>query len=203
MITGTQFSPTLSRRYAHGLYGRVLLRSLFMKPEASKVPGHLSLREGLSLTEQVRDTQGGVVVEIGSFLGRSANFLMEGNPKHLYCIDTWQNDTMTEGKRDTFAIFQKNMARWDGRYTAIRKDSRVAGREWVEPIDLLWIDGDHSYEGCLADLENFFPHLKPGGWVGLHDYLNPCGVATAVDAYLTNRVSDDRLVGTIFYARKN
>jgi predicted O-methyltransferase YrrM len=35
--------------------------------------------------------------------------------------------------------------------------------------DLLFIDGDHSYEGCLADLEKHFPRLAPGGHVLLHD----------------------------------
>lgn len=38
--------------------------------------------------------------------------------------------------------------------------------------DLLFIDGDHSYEGCRADVERFVPTLlRPGGYFILHDYF--------------------------------
>lgn len=38
--------------------------------------------------------------------------------------------------------------------------------------DLLFIDGDHSYEGCKADVERFVPNLlRPGGYFILHDYF--------------------------------
>jgi predicted O-methyltransferase YrrM len=38
-------------------------------------------------------------------------------------------------------------------------------------IDLLFIDGDHSYEGCRADVEMYGPLVRPGGLVVLHDIL--------------------------------
>ena len=38
------------------------------------------------------------------------------------------------------------------------------------PIDLLIIDGDHSYKGVKADLEVWLQHVKRGGLVFLHDY---------------------------------
>jgi len=38
--------------------------------------------------------------------------------------------------------------------------------------DLILIDGDHRYEGCLADVEALIPnHLRPGGYFILHDYF--------------------------------
>src|SRR6202043_3903805 len=40
------------------------------------------------------------------------------------------------------------------------------------PIRLLWIDGDHSYEGAKKDLDGFLPRLVPGGVVAFHDALN-------------------------------
>ena len=43
--------------------------------------------------------------------------------------------------------------------------------EWEgDPIDLLIIDGDHSYEGVKADLDVWLKHIKPGGLIFLHDY---------------------------------
>ncbi|XFA72423.1 class I SAM-dependent methyltransferase [Thermosynechococcaceae cyanobacterium Okahandja] len=38
-------------------------------------------------------------------------------------------------------------------------------------VDLIFIDGDHSYEGCKADVFNYIPwYLRPGGYFILHDY---------------------------------
>lgn len=35
--------------------------------------------------------------------------------------------------------------------------------------DMLFIDGDHTYEGAKADFELFSPLVRPGGMVGFHD----------------------------------
>lgn len=37
-------------------------------------------------------------------------------------------------------------------------------------INLLVIDGDHSYDGVKFDFENYFPLLQPGGYVVFDDY---------------------------------
>lgn len=39
----------------------------------------------------------------------------------------------------------------------------------VKRIDLLFIDGDHSYEGCKADIESWYPFIKNGGIMLFHD----------------------------------
>lgn len=39
-------------------------------------------------------------------------------------------------------------------------------------MDFVYIDGDHSYEACLADLEAYFPKVKRSGILSGHDYLN-------------------------------
>lgn len=38
-----------------------------------------------------------------------------------------------------------------------------------EPVDFLFIDGDHSYEGVRQDWEMYSPMVRPGGLVGFHD----------------------------------
>jgi len=40
------------------------------------------------------------------------------------------------------------------------------------PIDFLFIDGDHSYEGIKGDWEAWSNHIRPGGIVALHDSVN-------------------------------
>ena len=40
------------------------------------------------------------------------------------------------------------------------------------PIDMLFIDGDHTYEGVKADYELYSPLVRPGGIIGFHDIVN-------------------------------
>lgn len=57
-----------------------------------------------------------------------------------------------------------------GRYTAINKNSLDAAQNWSVPLDMLYIDGDHTYEGCTADIIAWEPHLKDGGIIAFDDY---------------------------------
>jgi predicted O-methyltransferase YrrM len=58
-------------------------------------------------------------------------------------------------------------------------------------IDAIYIDADHSYEGCLRDLESAYRVVKKGGYIMGHDYkiTNKChhnhifGVGQAVDEF--------------------
>jgi predicted O-methyltransferase YrrM len=41
-----------------------------------------------------------------------------------------------------------------------------------QPLDFLFIDGDHSYEGVRTDFELYGPLVREGGLIALHD-INP------------------------------
>jgi len=38
-------------------------------------------------------------------------------------------------------------------------------------LDLLFIDGDHSYEGIQQDFLDYAPFVKSGGWIAFHDVV--------------------------------
>ncbi|WP_375202132.1 class I SAM-dependent methyltransferase [Hyphococcus sp.] len=59
-------------------------------------------------------------------------------------------------------------------------DSRKTRYDQIGAFDFLFIDGDHSYEGCFDDLNNWFPLLSPGGHVVLHDSYHGQPVMDAV-----------------------
>ena len=40
----------------------------------------------------------------------------------------------------------------------------------ANPIDFVFIDGDHSYDACRADIEAWTPFVKPGGVIAFHDF---------------------------------
>jgi predicted O-methyltransferase YrrM len=48
---------------------------------------------------------------------------------------------------------------------------RVQGVLRGRPVDVLFIDGDHTPAGVRRDLEMYTPLVRPGGWVGLHDIV--------------------------------
>ncbi|MGA2248217.1 MAG: class I SAM-dependent methyltransferase [Verrucomicrobiota bacterium] len=119
-----------------------------------------------------------VCVEIGSARGKSACFvglaLKRNGRGVLYAIDphtttNWNDSTSV----DTFPIIQANLrqAGVAEQVEIVRKTSAEAAKGWNKKIDLIFIDGDHSYEGVKADWELFLPHLKPFGMVVFHDTL--------------------------------
>lgn len=74
----------------------------------------------------------------------------------------------------------------------IQSDSSAAGVAWPEQnIDLLIVDGDHSYEGVKRDLEAWWEHVNLKGLVFFHDYYREGaeweGVAIAAKEWLASR----------------
>jgi len=119
-----------------------------------------------------------VCVEVGSARGRSTCFiaraLKENNGGRLFAIDphsrTDWNDADSVG---TYALLRRNLGLLDldDYVTILRENSAKAAAEWRRPIDVLFIDGDHSYEGVKSDWERFARFVKPFGIVVFHDTL--------------------------------
>lgn len=84
--------------------------------------------------------------------------------------------------------FYKSFAQKDQTIRLIRADSheqvtqeKVAAILQVNKIDLLFIDGDHTYEGVKKDFDMYGPLVKDGGMIVLHDIVSHrqvhgCGV---------------------------
>jgi predicted O-methyltransferase YrrM len=84
--------------------------------------------------------------------------------------------------------FYKSFAQKDQTIRLVRADShepatkgKVATILQRNKIDLLFIDGDHTYEGVKQDFEMYEPFVKKGGMIVLHDIVphrqeHGCGV---------------------------
>jgi len=48
----------------------------------------------------------------------------------------------------------------------------VVKKQFDKPIDILFIDGDHKYEGAKKDFEMYVPLVKKGGLIIMHDTVN-------------------------------
>lgn len=147
---------------------------------------------------------GATCAEIGSYLGASALVMSSALPDgaRLFCIDTWMNDAMSEGVRDTYAEFLSNTARCGDRIVAVRSESTEAARRFESTLDFLFIDGDHSYEGCRSDLEAWLPKLKPGAVVAFHDIGWADGVQRAVgELFVPVQQGSGNFLPNLYWAR--
>lgn len=115
-------------------------------------------------------------VEIGSAQGWSTCHLglalRENVHGKLYAIDphmpTAWNDTAAV---ESLPALQRNLRRCgvESYVEIVRATSQEAAKNWTRPIDLLFIDGDHSYDGVKRDWTLFSPHLTPFGVTVFHD----------------------------------
>ena len=116
------------------------------------------------------------IVEIGSWKGKSTVLLQLSNEKaDIYAIDPHKGSHEHKelfGKVDTYAEFMSNIKLHCNpeKIKVLRKFSREAALDVPDGIDFLWIDGSHDYKDVRSDFELYFPKLKPGGWVAMHDY---------------------------------
>lgn len=128
--------------------------------------------------------KGGNCIEIGVWRGEFTRMLLdELEPERLTLIDPWMN--FDERKHafdgstntDTFErIFLEVKQKFQQEITAgqvaiKRALSSVALSEIEEDsLDFAYLDGDHSYDGVMADLEGVFPLMKVGGVIMMDDY---------------------------------
>jgi predicted O-methyltransferase YrrM len=142
--------------------------------DAFSIISHLTVSERVKLFELATGRLN--IAEIGSYVGASACcFGAAGrdlNSGKIICIDTWNNNAMSEGNRDTWAEFQRNTQAYKSHIIPIRGFSTAVVQEvrrQAPKLDLLFIDGDHSYEGVKADWEAYKSFLQSGSIVIFHD----------------------------------
>ena len=151
-----------------------------LKDAIRTVDGWLSEREAQYLYALAKDGPGhGVVVEIGSWKGKSTIMLAGGTKaakrEKVFAIDPHVGgpDQAKYGHTNvnTELEFRQNIARAGvSEYvTAIVKRSTDAVRNWNSAVRLLWIDGDHSYEAVRDDFVFWHPYVVDGGIIAFHD----------------------------------
>lgn len=121
----------------------------------------------VELARQVPDD--GLIVEIGGEFGQSASLFARGaaDQVRIVTIDKFPGDLLDQHRQNL------DEAGYGGRTEQITGDSQVAVETWDGDINLLFIDGDHSYEGAKADLDAWTPYLALDGVLVVHDVAQP------------------------------
>jgi predicted O-methyltransferase YrrM len=143
------------------------------------VRGTLNMNDAKALVQHASNlTDGSKYVETGSYLGCSSILIACHSNATVYAHDIWvSNWDELKGSpppeiKDYFYEFYKNVSRngLQNRIIPIRGNSvYTLGIHEYESIDLAFIDGDHSYEGCLKDLQMVHPRMKKNSTILIHD----------------------------------
>ena len=160
----------LARRIAQQITQRL---TLWGKPswlrQVLRTPGMISLSEAQTLYDLARRVDDGCIVEVGSYRGRSTSALaygsQHGSSAPIYAVEPHEPfDGVLgatfgpEDRRGFFCTMLRTSA-----YRLVRllnAGSEVVTPGWQQPVALLWLDGDHTYEGVKRDLDCWRPHLR-------------------------------------------
>ena len=118
-------------------------------------------------------------LEIGSFNGNSAKFMLENiltnETSKLTCIDPWKGETVFNNQKINFLDVEKEfdnkMINFKKQIIKAKSDSAV----WLTnnrniQYDFIYIDGDHMPQAVMLDLLLSFKLLKPHGIMAMDDY---------------------------------
>jgi Methyltransferase domain len=166
--------------------------------------------------------RGGVCAEIGIWAGGySERILKLRRPRELHLIDPWLfvpslPERMYGGAVARDQCYMDNLMRSVVERFSAHPEVRIHRKTSVEAatefrkghFDWIYIDGDHSFESVLADLNAWFPKLKAGGTIICDDYTwmdeaRTYSVKRAVEAFMhANPAHAGRLVFGQFLIRK-
>ena len=151
------------------------------------------------LAEQIKKRDFKYGAEIGVKKGNTTRYLLRACPDLvLYAVDLWapqpnkENDLTIERYNSwdhdkIYQQFKANIRRFRSRVFILRGFStEVCDLVQDESLDFVFIDGDHAYPGCLADLVFWSVKVKIGGLIAGHDIHFP-GVYQAVQEHTQGR----------------
>lgn len=152
----------------------------------------------VTLTRFVNQNDWQVGVELGVYRGENFKYLIENCPNlKLTGVDLYESQPENNGpekwtpgenghKWDHNQYYQDMLnfcKKYSNRAEIIKDYTTQASKKFEEnSLDFVFIDADHGYEGCLRDIREWAPLVKPGGYIIGHDIHFPT-VKQAVTEY--------------------
>jgi hypothetical protein len=120
-----------------------------------------------------------VIAEIGVREGRNFHKMISHKPRLAVAIDIWKDDGVisrndkASPQKDLDKQFEKFSNEMSGKpFVCIyREYSFDAVKNFPDNFfDLVYIDADHTFEGCYRDIVDWYPKVKKGGFLLGDDY---------------------------------
>jgi hypothetical protein len=122
------------------------------------------------------------VLEVGSWKGLSTTVIgrvVKEAGGHAFCVDTWAGADVEIGTghrevayKDILSVFRRNMQllQLDDVVHPLNLSSALAAKILSDrQFDLVFLDGDHTYDAVSADIVAFLPKLATDGIICGHD----------------------------------
>ena len=150
---------------------------------------HLNMDQAKFIKELLEEHKPEYALETGFATGRSASTVLTNCPSlhKLVSIDINFNYIAPEGK-----IYQKLLERNFPHFSTIEQPSQKVlhdtffKEEFPNGIDWFMVDGDHSYNGCLFDLNTVVTYMNKNGIILVDDYKsgppNGCAIPAVTKA---------------------
>ncbi len=136
-------------------------------------------------------------LEMGVFFGKGLIYLAQHSEFEIYGVDSFIAETTPympvniKYDSDFYAACLENLFEFNvqRKVTLIALESERASKLFPDQsLDCVFIDGEHSYEPVLRDINLWKPKVKPGGYLSGDDYGEPWGgVIKAVDELFPER----------------
>jgi O-antigen biosynthesis protein len=125
----------------------------------------------------VEQTRPGMLVELGTHHGHSyftfcAGVVANGLPTKCFAVDTWKGDEHagSYGEEIFAQVSEKNQSQFHAFSRLLRTTFDEAVAHFGDgTIDILHIDGLHTYDAVKHDFETWLPKLSSRGVVLFHD----------------------------------
>lgn len=128
------------------------------------------------------------IAEIGVFRGENFKRMVEHGPELAVAVDLWretgivaQNDCgFTQETLDEMA--REFAERFNGSWVKIHREDTVSAAGHYDDgfFDIIYIDADHTYEGCKRDIEAWYPKVRKGGFLTGDDFSDSKAPNTGV-----------------------
>lgn len=167
--------------WPESLDGFEQLAFLFTSGRLNHGIASLAFDEAAHLFRTARAIGPGTLVEIGRFKGGGTLLLAAAmHPaSELYSYDLQARPLLGVSGAELDLALEQALRRFgfEARVHLVVGDSRTSPPP-PAPCSLIFIDGDHSYEGARSDLERWMELVAPGGHVLFHDAVDPGGYAS-------------------------
>lgn len=137
-----------------------------------------------------------VGVEVGVATGCFSRDLLQAGMEKLYSVDAWQTlNQRGDGSSDqewhdkNYEEALRLLTPFGEKSIILRGLSTEMAKQVPDnTLGLAYFDGDHSKEGVLENLKDWYPKVVSGGIIGSHDYENEnYGVKQAFEEFVGGR----------------